>query len=81
MEKIEIDNKLVLKIYLDETSQFPSLLQATRPDGTPWADKAEATAWAKVFVAEKKAEAEAILEATAAEDPDQTEDPAPTPAE
>lgn len=33
------------------TQLEPCLMQPTHPNGTPWADAAEATAWAEAWVA------------------------------
>jgi hypothetical protein len=50
MAKIEIDSDLTLKIYLDDSSDVPSLLQPHKPDGSSWKTKAEVQAWAKAFM-------------------------------
>lgn len=49
--KYEIEKETnAVKVFYDE-STVPSLYQPHYPDGTPWADVDDATAWAELYVA------------------------------
>jgi hypothetical protein len=55
MAKIEISSDLVLKIFLDDQSDVPSLFQPHKPDGSSWKNKAEVQAWADAFMVDYNA--------------------------
>jgi hypothetical protein len=44
------DGTNAVKVFFDN-SEVPSLYQRSWPDREPWADGAEATAWAELYVA------------------------------
>jgi hypothetical protein len=75
----EIDDSNVVRIYADANEHGqPILLQDTKPDGTAFKSKAEATKWVEAYlVAAQEAIAEAIAEAEAAK---ATETPVEEPA-
>jgi hypothetical protein len=52
--RFEIDNENTIRIWDNETQnedEAPFMFQPDWPDVTPWADAAEATDWAEVFIA------------------------------
>ena len=53
--RYEIDNNKAVRIWDNENpneNDAPFFFQPDQPDGTPWADEAEAEAWAVAFIAE-----------------------------
>jgi hypothetical protein len=53
--RYEIDNNKAVRIWVNENpneNDAPFFFQPDQPDGTPWADEAEAEAWAVAFIAE-----------------------------
>jgi hypothetical protein len=56
--RYEIDNNKAVRIWDNENpneNDAPFFFQPDQPDGTPWADKAEAEAWAVAFIADLSA--------------------------
>ena len=52
--RFEIDTDNAIRIWDNETpneNDAPFMLQPDFPDFTPWADAAQATNWAEVFIA------------------------------
>jgi hypothetical protein len=50
MYTFEIDENNAVKIF-KEGQEAPMIFQPDWPNGTPWANAAEATTWAEVFIA------------------------------
>lgn len=53
--RYEIDNNNAVRVWDNENpneNDEPFFFQPDQPDGTPWADEAEAEAWAVAFIAE-----------------------------
>lgn len=73
--EIEEGTNAVRVFYND--SDVPSLFQPHYPDGSPWADAADATAWAELYVASVVDEAAPY----APNGPGQEGAPKPTPEE
>jgi hypothetical protein len=48
--RYEIDDQNCVWIYPSETSEIANIMQPHWPDGTPWANPAEATAWAEQHI-------------------------------
>jgi hypothetical protein len=44
-----VDNNNAVSIFI-EGQEDPTIFQPTWPDGTPWANEAEATSWAEVYI-------------------------------
>lgn len=49
--RYEIDENNAIHMWVD-TQEEPFIFQPDYPDGTPWADAADATAWAEAKIAE-----------------------------
>lgn len=71
--RYEIDEANTVRIFADNNAHGqPILLQEAKPDGTPFASKADATKWVEAYLvatqeAIAEATAEAVAEAKAAE--------------
>ena len=53
--RYEIDEQNAVRVWDDENpteNGAPFFYQPDRPDGLPWADRAEAEAWAEAFIEE-----------------------------
>lgn len=53
--RYEIDQNNAVRVWDDENPNeygAPFQFQPDRPDGQPWADRAEAQAWVDAFIAE-----------------------------
>ncbi len=49
MYTFEVDDNNAVRIFR-EGQEAPVIFQPDWPNGTPWADKAEATSWAELYV-------------------------------
>lgn len=67
--KLIIENNLVVKIFRNEDDEFPHIIQPHQPDGTPWADEAEARAWAEALLEEITPRPLVLPEEAPAEEP------------
>lgn len=48
--RYEIDEANAIRVYADD-ADVPFLFQPDYPNGTPWADRADAEAWAQLYIA------------------------------
>lgn len=77
----EVDNKNIVRIWDTENpneNNEPFFLQPDWPNGTPWASKAEASAWAELLI-ESIANPES--EFVPGDSPDQPQKPRPVDSE
>lgn len=49
MYTFEIDENNAVRIFM-EGKEAPVIFQPDWPNGTPWANKAEATSWAELYI-------------------------------
>lgn len=49
--KFDVDNNKVVRVYAKDQDPTPFLIQPTYPNGAEWKDKADAEAWAALFIA------------------------------